>query len=398
MEKAIFYIIYHIRAMGIDELGQFKRINRIIERDSNDATYKFALLRSVIETCQEYSHLMSENQGTVSFPTGLIVEKWLLYYYPLIESKEFIPQKNGESLHSGREISFRADFQKITDYYRDKGGFSAFYIDYMRKGLPHDITRDFLILVRNIYRTIIDMPMRFLGRSVSEEEYSIFTPDRGRSHLGSQRPIDRSSVVGGFGQFHFRREYFDIFQHLGSFISGETSLTWKWAEFSVKADRTGALKTESVLSKLREQPETERDVGDARDTYLKMLSQRKELECVWSGRRIESPSSLSVDHVIPFSVWGSNDLWNLLPIDVSINMKKSNRIPSPELIQRRSAVIKSCWDVLRGRFASRFDREVSISLTGKMLTDEGGYDAAIGQLVDKCSYLIDVRGFEKWTV
>jgi len=74
-------------------LAQFKQINAIIERDSKDATYKFALLRGAIEISQEYDHLQRDTGDRVEFPLGLLVEKWLLYYYPLIAGSDFIPQK-----------------------------------------------------------------------------------------------------------------------------------------------------------------------------------------------------------------------------------------------------------------------------------------------------------------
>jgi len=43
------------------DLENFKTINTIIERDSKDTTYKFALLRGVIEVSQEYQHLAHES-------------------------------------------------------------------------------------------------------------------------------------------------------------------------------------------------------------------------------------------------------------------------------------------------------------------------------------------------
>ena len=61
------------------DLAQYRRINTIIERDSADATYKYALLRGVIEICQQSSHLREDDGDAVSFPLGLLVEKWLLY-------------------------------------------------------------------------------------------------------------------------------------------------------------------------------------------------------------------------------------------------------------------------------------------------------------------------------
>ncbi len=44
------------------DLAQYRRINNIIERDSADATYKYALLRGVIEICQQSSLLAIRQQ------------------------------------------------------------------------------------------------------------------------------------------------------------------------------------------------------------------------------------------------------------------------------------------------------------------------------------------------
>jgi hypothetical protein len=59
-------------------IDNFKKINAIIERDSKDATYKFALLRGAIEISQEYDHLKRDTGDRVEFPLGLLVEKRLL--------------------------------------------------------------------------------------------------------------------------------------------------------------------------------------------------------------------------------------------------------------------------------------------------------------------------------
>ena len=103
-------------------------LNRILERDAADTTYKFALLRALAYVCQRFSHFSINKDGLVWLPTGLLVERWLAYYYPLIGSKDFIPQKNAEKDldKPGLKIAFRAKFRVITDYYSDKGGFTTF--------------------------------------------------------------------------------------------------------------------------------------------------------------------------------------------------------------------------------------------------------------------------------
>lgn len=70
----------------------FSNISKIIERDSKFSTYKFALLRATIDVIQDNSPYIKINLGKVVIPTGLLVEKWLLYYYAIIESEVRIPQ------------------------------------------------------------------------------------------------------------------------------------------------------------------------------------------------------------------------------------------------------------------------------------------------------------------
>ena len=106
------------------DLENFKTINTIIERDSKDTTYKYALLRGAVEISQEYQHLKRERGNRIEFPLGLLIEKWLLYYYPFIESD--IPQKAGEDKEAAKQISFRKTFRKITGFYAEQGTFSEF--------------------------------------------------------------------------------------------------------------------------------------------------------------------------------------------------------------------------------------------------------------------------------
>ncbi len=60
----------------------FSNISRIIERDSKVTTYKFALLRGVIDIIQDNSPYITFSEGRIHIPTGLLIEKWMLYYYP----------------------------------------------------------------------------------------------------------------------------------------------------------------------------------------------------------------------------------------------------------------------------------------------------------------------------
>ena len=111
-------------------------LNRIIERDATDTTYKYALLRATSNIVGNHSPV-KRDEDRVWFPTGFLVEKWIEYYYPLIDSALFIPQKNAEDENDkkSKKIAFRSLFKKLTDIYRPFGGFKAFWADYKKGNL-----------------------------------------------------------------------------------------------------------------------------------------------------------------------------------------------------------------------------------------------------------------------
>lgn len=157
---------------------EYRRINPIMERDSTDTTYKYALLRGTIEICEEYQHLGSHEEGQVWFPLGLMIEKWIPFYYPIIADTRFIPQKGGESAEGSNHIrlSFRPLLTELVRYYQSAGGrLSHFYHDYVNGVIPNEISYKFLSLCRRLRTTITQMPMNHLGYSWSKKPYSIFT-------------------------------------------------------------------------------------------------------------------------------------------------------------------------------------------------------------------------------
>lgn len=140
----------------------FYIIGKIIERDSKATTYKYALLRGVIDIIQDNSPYIEFVDDRVHFPTGLLIEKWLIYYYPILESKTSIPQINGEY-----KLAFNRQLSKLIFEYEARGGFSAFYNDLKNKGIPEDLQADFIDLAKKLRDTITKMPMKYIGRSIS---------------------------------------------------------------------------------------------------------------------------------------------------------------------------------------------------------------------------------------
>ena len=365
----------------------FSNISKIIERDSKSTTYKFALIRGVIDIIQDNSPFISISENRVHFPTGLWIEKWMLYYYPILESSIYIPQINREA-----KLAFGDKFKRIVEEYNSIGGFSAFYNDLRNKGIPKNLQQAFIGLVKKLKETITRMPMKYIGRSINDEYYSIFHFESDRRRRTSL-VNDIQFLIENFGSFSIPLEYYEAFKTQGSFINGQDSILFKWAEFSVNASGSN-LSIDRVINEVLKSPITERDVAESKKLYKSILKKEGRVYCVWTGKSI---SQYDVDHMIPFSAWKNNDLWNLLPSQASINNKKRDKIPSVDLIEKRKDLICYYWELMNEKQSARFQKEIQIALLGnKSFSD--WQKAAIVQLQKSCNYLITNRGYEGWEI
>ena len=365
----------------------FSNIGKIIERDSKSSTYKFALLRGVIDIVSENSPYITIEGSRVSFPIGLLVEKWLLYYYPILNSSNKIPQINGDA-----NLAFEVPFGKLISYYNSIGGFSAFYNDLKNRGIPSEVQANFIELAKKIKDTITKMPMKYIGRSISDEFYSIFQfKSIGKKNIPSL--VDIEYLINFFGTFSIPYDYFEAFRIMGSFINGQDSILFKWAEFSVKASGKN-LSLSEVVDNVLKTPITERDVAESKKMYRAMLGKFGKIYCVWTGNQIQN---YDIDHLIPFSVWKNNDLWNLLPSKGSVNNQKRNKIPSVELIEKRKDLILFYWNSIYEYQPKRFQKEIQVSLLGNNSFDSY-QETAILQLKKSCEHLIINRGYEEWKI
>jgi hypothetical protein len=334
----------------------FKHINQILARDNKSSTYKFALLRGTIELIEDNSPFIVIKDNRAHFPLELLVEKWLLYYYPLVS----VPQIN-----SSTQLAFAGLLREVVDLYELRGGYSAFYRD-----LKNDRTA-FAVLKKKVASTITQMPMKYIGTSVYGKYYGLYEVER--------------------GTFSIPLEYYEAFQVLGSFINGTDTILFKWAEFSVQVSGQ-TLSVTQVLNEVLKSPVTEREILESKNLYRSILKSDGKVRCVWSGDTI---SRYDIDHIIPFTIWKNNDLWNLLPARPDLNNQKRDKVPSPGLIDNQRELITHYWGLIHAHKPQRFHKELQSALLGYN-TDTGWHEPAISQLKNSCDHLITMRGFEGW--
>jgi hypothetical protein len=379
------------------EFQELKYLNQIIERESKDSTYKFALLRAVIDLSQEYTHFRILKNDMVSFPLGLLIEKWLIYYYPIFNSSKFIPQKHGESekQEKGKVIPFRKLFNEIINYYHNKGGINVFYNDLKNKGIPKEISKVFLELSKMIGSKIVDMPMKHLGQSINKEHYYIFSYNNDYRNNQTDN-LDIGFLIKTFGTFNIKKNFYDIFEFLGGFLTGSSSILIKWADFSANIIQDQELDRNFILEKIIETPVTERDIKIAKKFYDELINKNKnKLICIWSGKEIQN---FDIDHLIPFSIWKNNNLWNLLPTNRIYNSRKRDKIPSLIQLEKSKDRIIHYWELMVGKHKESFFKEVTYSLLGENINEDNWKNDSFNALKEKCNYLINYRRYDEWKV
>jgi len=160
----------------------------------------------------------------------------------------------------------------------------------------------------------------------------------------------------------------------------------RWGELTAKmAKQYSAGK---IIELLLREPTTERQTAINRDVFARQSN----LECVWSGKNITQ--KYDIDHVIPFSLWHNNDMWNLLPADPKVNNHKRDSLPSRELLYSRKEILIHYWKILDQHNHNRFCIEMNRLIGNPNSKNwENLLFAAVSQAVDITALQ---RGIERW--
>ncbi|MDO8672645.1 MAG: methyltransferase domain-containing protein [Dehalococcoidia bacterium] len=343
------------------------QIEGILNRDRKTATYKLALFRALSEIATtefEQAHWVSD--GVVGIPIAIVCEKWLYYYWPILESARFIPQIRGETPICQQPVAFRASLSQLIQHYQGLGGLTSFVLDYRKGKLLENAKRQLERVLRQLQNTVVRGPVTYAGGALeSGRPFSYDAPTREvRMNAALWREL---SLVGHWIQ---------------------DAVILRWAELTSEISRK-EIRPSEVIDLLLTVAIPERDVADARRTY----ADSRAPECTWSG--VSLSKGFDVDHIIPYSLWHNNDLWNLVPASSPANNLKRDKLPTRELMHRRRERILGCWEMLRSAHRSRFDYEVC-RIAGVSLLPNDWQSLAFRSVTDAVEFTATQRGCERW--
>jgi len=336
-------------------------IESVLNKDRKVATYKLALFRSLAEIAvTNYNLAEWTHSGRIKVPISALADKWVEYYWPIIESDKNIPQ------NTGKPITFRTQLDDLVQYYKKLGGISSFSAEYRNGELSTEGNRLHRLLLQKV-KTAIKQPVYHAGGG----EHLVFQYD----------PNDRTVLVGC-----------DIWKELslmGTWIQDATILRWAELTAKISGDR---IKPSDVIDCLLTVPETKRVVHAAKKFYDSLADKR----CVWSDQSILREYDL--DHAIPFSLWKNNDLWNLLPANSKVNGKKRDKLPEQELIKRRRDCIVDYWSKINDAYPARFKYEAEKFVGIGNFTASNWENRLFSTFSEAIEITAIQRGIERWNI
>ena len=308
------------------------QIEGVLNHDKKTATYKFALFRALAEIATQSPNSVTWlANGKVALPVRYVSEKWLQYYWPLIESKVFMPQISAEAPDANNWIKFRRSLSMLIGLYARAGGYSSFRIERNKGALSADKQKLLKVVMSDIASAIVTGPVKYAGGA-----------------LITGRVFDYDSTTKSV---LIPNDLWIELSHLGYWVSQAVIL--QWAEKTTSLGK--GIDVASVVGLLLDKEDI-RSTTEARRIFSKLSS----LECVWTG--VSLKGNFEVDHVIPFDLWHNNDSWNLLPASKTANSKKSNKLPSSELVKKRKDCIVGLWEKINDVDGLKFKKEAETLL------------------------------------
>ena len=290
-------------------------LRNVIVNDSKSSTYKLGLLRALCRVAAGASGLVRRrDDGFCDVPLGLVALYWAKSYWQPM-SQEFEQQA-----YSGQVSSFRAELLEAADtlsIYDLRVGNSL-------KGSSAEVLH---ALLRSVRSAIRDGPSKYTTYSGTKEP--IFIYEGGRAPTGLDALELGPEYLRRFGTLRIPTDIYESLERNWVWI--EPAIVDEWANLMQRYE-SGDRRDEAYRDALKWRAGDRRDTQQVSNIVTRLLEQETDLSAVWTGEAIVDSDQIEIDHCIPYSLWGNNSLWNLLPSTKAANQKKRHRIPSRELL------------------------------------------------------------------
>lgn len=345
-----------VMSLPDDGSGDLKRVRHIIVNDNKVATYKLALLRTLLRVADAHAGaVIDRSDGKVTISAGLVALYWIRQFKRLIDINIDGVTGIQQSANSSKGLGFVKDdgWNQLKHLAADDLTIGAMFLGKEAKALQKTFT--------HTLTTIKSGPVTFIYQGDKNNRlFEIIPPTVRRKSLDSL--VIDSEFLSSFGSFVLDESLWECFRLYNSWIEPLVVNQWilEMQRFELNRQRNITLQTyHDCLVWI----DKDHDTRDIRKRVEQLRQQSVDIHSVWSGRKLKD--EYHVDHCLPFAYWPNNDKWNLLPTTASENLKKSDKLPTTYRLQASKRRILDWWDLAWGQddaLQTRFFSEAALTL------------------------------------
>lgn len=337
-----------------DGSGNLNTVRRVIVNDSKSATYKLALLRTLLRIADAHpGAVLDRSDGKVAISAGLVALYWIRQFKRLIDV-DIEGAGIQQNLNTSKGLGFVKEdgWNKLKHLAADDFSIGSLFMGEEAAAIQK--------LFTHTLNTIKVGPVTFIYQGdKSNKLFEIQPAGKLRAHSGSI--ILDGEFFAGYGQFILDEKLWDCFRLYHSWIEPLVVNQWvrEMQRFELNRSRNIALQTyHECLVWI----DSTRDTRDVRKRVEELRVEGGKIPNVWSNAVLKG--KYDVDHCLPFAHWPNNDKWNLLPTSSSENQSKSDRVPTAKRLAESRERILDWWQIAWGsdEHQQRFFTEAQFSL------------------------------------
>lgn len=341
-----------VMSLPDDGSGDLNKVRHIIVNDSKSSTYKLALLRVLLRIADAHSGcIMDRTDEEVSIPLGLVALYWIKAYKRLIDVGNIQQNSNTKK---GLAFITEDGWEQLKHLSADDLAIGAVFYNEEAQALQK--------AMQAAIKTMKDGPIKFIysgSLDAKKNEFSTLPPEK-RRKIESSIVLD-STFFESFGSFVLKQNLWECFRLYYSWIEPLVVNQWisEMQRFEANRENNITLQTyHDCLIWLDKKHDTNR----VRSKIESLRAEGHSIQCVWGKTKLDR--EYHVDHCLPFTYWPNNDHWNLLPSSTSLNLKKSDRMPSQHRLDESKSTILDWWQMAwqTPSEQQRFFNEAALSL------------------------------------
>lgn len=338
-----------------DGSGDLNKVRHIIVNDNKSATYKLALLRTLLRIADAHSGaVIDRSDGKILLPVGLVALYWVRQFKRLIDI-DIAGSGIQQNSNTTKGLGFVKEdgWNLLKHLSADDLAIGAMFLGDEAKALQK--------LFSHTISTIKAGPVTFIYQGTKDNKLFEIQPPAQRRKSLSSLVID-SDFLASFGYFTLDESLWECFRIYHSWIEPLVVNQWvmEMQRFETNRERNISLQTyHDCLVWI----DHNHDTRDVRKRVEQLRKEQVEIVSVWSGKILKQ--EYHVDHCLPFAYWPNNDKWNLLPTTTKENLNKSDKVPTPDKLHASKQRIVDWWRLAwdySEQSQQRFFSEAALSL------------------------------------